>query len=281
MKKRLTRLLGLLLLIDGALTFLFGRKFVRLFRIGKATNPFRMLIEKLLVMPPTLLRMGGGAEAVFGLSTLAREPLEVPALYNMLARGYAAIDPTWREWFYRQAHKEFDQTIMSHLPKDGTILDLGCGTGGNLARLLLLDLGFDHYTGVDLTRGMLAQARNRYSHIPRVDFYQLDLLKDPLLGEGYDLIISTWVFEHLSDPLTVVEKAWQRLKTGGYMVLMFEVEGESLKSRIYEKLFPLFSAKPVRTRDIHSFPGLISTQRFTGILADLALVVLEKSENPS
>ncbi len=94
------------------------------------------------------------------------------------------------------------------------------------------------------------------------------------------MIISTWVFEHLSDPLTVVEKAWQRLKPGGYMVLMLEVEGESLRSWIYEKIYPVFSAKPVPIRDIHDFPGLISTQRFTGILADLALVVLEKSENP-
>ncbi|OJX40283.1 MAG: hypothetical protein BGO78_15050 [Chloroflexi bacterium 44-23] len=126
---------------------------------------------------------------------------------------------------------------------------------------------------------MLHYAINRYNHLPNVSFQQLNLISDPLPEGPYDLIISTWVLEHLPHPAQVVEKAWEHLQPGGHMVLLFEAQADSLLSRIINQIYPLFSAKLVAKSEYRNFPGeIILEKHFSGPLGDLALLVLEKPE---
>lgn len=164
------RWLGAYFLLDGLLTLIFGRKYVRLFRFGGRESLYRRIITLLLDLPSWQLRGAGAAETVLGLAVLGKAPLEVYTLYRLVAPGYAAIDPGWRDWFYPQAHEAFDRAISSSLVPDGKVLDLGCGVGANLARLKVLQLPFGSYTGVDLTDAMLRQAIKRYGNIPHVRF---------------------------------------------------------------------------------------------------------------
>jgi SAM-dependent methyltransferase len=281
MNRKLIRWIGVYFLLDGLLTLFLGRKYVRIFRFGSHGSRYRRLIDWLLDLPAWQLHGAGAAEAALGVAVLGKTPLDVPTLYRLVALGYAAIDPGWRQWFYPQAHAAFDRELAKALPKDGDVLDLGCGVGANIARISALRLPFRSYTGVDLTDAMLRRAVQRYGELPQVRFKQLDLTSDPLPEGPYDLIISTWVFEHLPDPIRVAEKAWERLKPGGRILLLFEARTGSFLSRTIDRIYPFFSACLVGENEYRSFPGLVAREdHFSGPLGDLALLVLEKKESP-
>ena len=281
MNKKLLRWIGAYFLLDGVLNLLFGKRYVRLFRFGRKGSPYRRMIEWMLGLPNWQVRGAGAAEASLGVAVLREAAFDVPSFYRLVAAGYAAIDPGWREWFYPRAHDAFDQVLSKYLPEGGKILDLGCGVGANLARIRAMNLPYGSYTGVDLTDAMLERAQKRYGNLPNVEFQQLDLMSDPLPKGIYDLIISTWVFEHLPDPNRVAEKAWDRLKPGGRVALLFEDEANSVLSRIVGRIYPFFSASLVSENEYRRFPGkVVSENHFSGPLGDLALLVLEKPGNP-
>lgn len=275
-EKAILRMLGAAMLIDGFLTLLFGHRFVRLFRFEPEHNLLSRVVNWFLAWPPWLLRGGAAGQAALGTALLGRAPLSVEELYGKLAGAYAAIDPGWRSWFYPQAHTAFDRAISRYLPRGGAVLDLGSGVGANLSRLLELNLPFGEYVGVDLTSEMLAPARERYGGQSKVRFQRLDLATGPLPEGPFDLITSTWVLEHLADPVKLAHRAWDRLKPGGPMVLLFEVEAGSPPSRLGGRLYPFFSARLVPEEEVRALPGLISTQCFEGPLGVLALVILAR-----
>lgn len=276
MKEKLLRLAGLSMIVDGVLLALFGRQYARLWRMGTEQGGYYRLVQRFVDLPSWLLRLLGLAEVVAGVNVLGRAPLSVSAVYNALAAPYSAIDTWWRDWLYADAHQAFDEAMVQYLPKDGDVLDLGAGTGANLGRLLATGAPFASYTGVDATKAMLAQARERYAQLPQVHFRQLDLQRDPLPDGPFDLIVSTWVLEHLAEPGAVVRKAWEELRPSGHTVLLFEVEGSGLYSELVNRVLGFFDAQQVADATVKQLPGLVRYETFSGPFARLALVVLEK-----
>lgn len=272
------RAIALYMLLDGSSTVVFGKRYLRLYRYVPGGALFRAVIDWLGRWPAWALRLAGAAEACLGYMILRRAPFEVPELYRAVAATYAAVDPEWRRWFYVDAHRDFDRHLTDFLSDGGRVLDLACGAGANLARITDLDLPYDSYTGVDLTPAMLAQAQRKFGKLSHVVFHQMDLLSDPLPGGDYDLIISTWAFEHLPDPARAVQKAWERLRPGGHMLLLFEVVGHGPISGLIRRTYPLLSVRPVDRDLVRQFPGLERFQRFTGPIGDLGLVIIEKPE---
>lgn len=280
MNKRPLRWLGVFLLLDGVSLSAFGRTYVRLWQIDAAPGFYRRPMAWLAARPNWLLRTAGTAEAGLGLAVLARAPLDVRSLYRAVAGLYDAAAPLWRDWLYPDAYRELDQALATTLPADGQVLDLGCGTGANLERLLALGVSFAGYTGVDLSADMLAQARTKFGHVANVEFQQLNLLADPLPEGPFDLVVSTWVFEHLSAPEAVVAKAWARLRPGGHIVLLTEVDRADWRSRLLAWGGRLFSARLVPEDEYRRFPGLVSVEHFDGPLP-LAMFVLRRPEQPA
>lgn len=276
MKKKFLRVAGVFMLLDATFLILFGRRYVRRTRFGSEGNPYYRLMSWFLQWPDWLLRLAGVAEARLGLAALGSAPLAVRPLYSHIAGAYSAIDTSWREWLYADAHRAFDRAMAQSLPAAGRVLDLGAGTGANLGRLLALSLPFASYTGVDLTGEMLEQARQKYGHLSNVDFRQLNLMTAALPEGPYDLIVSTWALEHMPDPVYVVEKAWRELHKGGHMVLLFEAEADNWYSRLEDRVLRFFSARQVREEEIRRFPGLQSRESYDGPFGRLALVVLVK-----
>ncbi|MBI3961312.1 MAG: class I SAM-dependent methyltransferase [Deinococcus sp.] len=273
--RTLLRWLGVALLLDGLLSALLGKSYVRLWR--SAPGPLGALSRGMLGWPFWAVRLGGVAEAVLGLRVLAAAPLQVRQLYHYFAPIYDASSFTWRERLYPEAHAAFDRALAAYLPPGGRVLDLGCGTAANLERILALGLPYGSYTGVDLTPEMLAVARQKFGHLSKVSFRQLDLLSDPLPEGEYDLIISTWVFSHLTDPRRVVETGLERLKPGGHMVLLFLSRPQEwpYPLQLAEKCFlQVGAARPVAEDVWRSFPGRESVQQFGG--GELTMMVLRK-----
>jgi SAM-dependent methyltransferase len=278
MNKRLAlRLIGIALLLDGIGVLTLGPGYIRLWRIGPKRSGYWRAMSRLANIPAGVLRLAGLAEAGLGLVLLGQAPVSVLELYAAIAGSYDQAAPTWIEG-YPEAYQAFDDALRGYLPAGGSILDLGCGTGANLERLLHLGLPFGRYVGVDISPDMLAQARRKFAGVENAAFQRLDLLRDPLPEGPFDLIISTWVFEHLPEPGQVAHKAWQRLKPEGHMVLFFEIWNGTWRSRVTEPLWRFFSAHLVREEEHRHFPGLVSMTRFGGLWTQVALFVSHKSE---
>lgn len=276
MRDRLLRIIGLSLLIDGVALALFGRSYARLWHLGSREGSYYEAVRWFVKRPPWLLRLLGLGEALAGAKILGRAPLSIPEVYNTLAAPYSAIDTWWRGWLYADAHRAFDQALATYLPADGHVLDLGAGTGANLRRLLEIGVPFTSYTGVDVTEAMLAQAHEKYGYLPQAQFRQLDITREPLPEGPFDVIVSTWVLEHIPDPKAVVGKAWHQLRPGGHMVLLFQVTRPGWYSELVNRILGFFEAQQVADEVVRQFPGLQRYDRYDGPFARLALVVLEK-----
>lgn len=275
-KHKAFRLLGAAGIADGLALTILGKSYLRMWRLNKKKGLYHRVLTWLLDLPTGMLRLIGLVETGVGLAMVGKAPLKVRELYKATAYFYDIIDPWWRTWLYPKAHRDFDRAVASHLPPEGRVLDLGCGTGANLAQLLDMDVPFDTYVGVDVSAAMLARARDTFGEREDVTFRQLDIERS-LLPEGpFDLILSTWTFEHLSNPHVVVQKARSVLRPGGYMVLLFEVKTDRWWARLWYRVLRFLAARAIPEEVYRNFPELITVERYPGPYGDLALVMLRK-----
>lgn len=274
-KKVALRATAAALLLDGLGLLVFGQAYARLWRLGPRRSAYRKTASWFANLPASILRLIGFAESALGLILLGQVPVSVRALYRAVAGFYDELMPVWVEG-YPGAYQALDDALRSHLPAGGRVLDLGCGTGANLQRLLDLGLPFGEYVGVDISPDMLAQARQKFAGVENATFRQLDVLHDPLPRGSFDLIISTWVFEHLPEPSSVAWKAWERLGPGGHMVLFFEVWDDTWRSRVTEPVWRFFNAHLLREGTYCKFPGVASVDCFGGLWTSVALLISNK-----
>lgn len=94
------------------------------------------------------------------------------------------------------------------------ILDLGCGAGTRLNSLLVKN---QSATGVDITQEALNMGKKNYSSIK---FINANLENVPLKDNGFDLVYSACVLEHLINPTKVIDEAIRLTASGGYLVLI-------------------------------------------------------------
>ena len=97
---------------------------------------------------------------------------------------------------------DFYATALNLIPfeRDASIrvLDLGAGTGV-LSALIAEAFPHAQLTLVDISEGMLSQARRRFaSDATRFHFRALDLAKEPLCGR-YEAVVSALAIHHVSD----------------------------------------------------------------------------------
>lgn len=112
------------------------------------------------------------------------------------------------EWFNENRSKhlielKYLQELLSHLPENSEILDLGCGTGKPIMEYLLSQ---DYrVTGVDASWKMLEIAK---SNFPNNEFYLMDM-RSLKIERKFDAIIAWHSFFHL--PVDDQEKLIPRL----------------------------------------------------------------------
>lgn len=98
--------------------------------------------------------------------------------------------------------------LASVLEPGSRILDDGCGTGYFIARLAGAQV-----IGLDLSGGMLQQARKRGSCLIQGDSQHL-----PLPDAQFDLVIARSLLHHLPDPIRGLAEIRRVLKPGGQVV---------------------------------------------------------------
>ena len=92
-----------------------------------------------------------------------------------------------------------------------TVLELGCGTGKN-TRWLVTQA---QVTGLDVSRGMLAQAERA---APAATLVRTDLRRLwPVAEESVEAVLADLVLEHLPDLAHIADEAWRVLQPGGLL----------------------------------------------------------------
>ena len=122
-------------------------------------------------------------------------------------------DSYW--WFVgrRQLVTELIKTWMPHGP-EGPILDVGCGTGGNLSFLENWGCG----TGADLSPVALDYARRRkLSRLTQASGQALPYASDTFgLVTAFDVLYHRWV----TNDDSVVRECFRILRPGGWLLVM-------------------------------------------------------------
>jgi len=111
--------------------------------------------------------------------------------------------------------------ILRHLGSDQsiqTVLDAGCGDG-NFAASLAEDGRFKMY-GIDLSKGGIAHARDRYSNIYFAEWSLYENFHEAFEGVTvFDAVVAIEVIEHLYSPRTFMMRALEALRPGGLLIL--------------------------------------------------------------
>lgn len=105
--------------------------------------------------------------------------------------------------------------LLAPLDRSSRILDVGCGTGRNLA--LLKALGFANVRGVDVNESLVADARARGFACVSVR----ELTREPAAAE-YDVLLMAHVIEHFEHTKLVefIDAYLGRLRSGGVLLVV-------------------------------------------------------------
>ena len=136
---------------------------------------------------------------------------------NILRDAYGRMNVAEHGWAKGAANEvEF---IRKHIPKNGTILDMGCGTGRHA--IALAKKGHQ-VTAVDNASVLFEKARNDNKDIGNLDFVNGDVryLKEK---DKYDAVICLFdvvgSYPNVNDNMRIIKSAFKSLKENGIFVL--------------------------------------------------------------
>lgn len=127
---------------------------------------------------------------------------------NQYRERYKTIMPGWRT-----SGERYESFVRRALTSPGMrVLDVGCGAGGVMelvGKQVCLPVGID----VDLTS--LLHHRDQTIRLAVADLTTL-----PFPDETFDLVLSSWVLEHLVEPGAAFAEIARVLRPGGHFVFM-------------------------------------------------------------
>jgi ubiquinone/menaquinone biosynthesis C-methylase UbiE len=137
------------------------------------------------------------------------DPLEI------VESGYDNIARTYHEQRDKFKSNELLTALSSLLPPGGDVLDVGCGAGIPVARILV-DAGF-RVTGVDVSSSMLQLAR---SHVPKARFLRMDMRRLQFDAGCFDAICAFYSLFHVprEKHLQVLIKFHRLLRQDGVLI---------------------------------------------------------------
>ena len=143
---------------------------------------------------------------------------ELEERYNQWASEY---DKDLEEEFAWNAPETAAKVFAQIVSREAKVLDAGAGTG--LVGVELSKLGFNNIVAMDLSAGMLDQARKK--HVYR-DFHQMALGAPLDFGTGtFDGVIAVGVFTLGHAPSSSFDELIRITKAGGYVVFSLRTDG--------------------------------------------------------
>jgi len=126
---------------------------------------------------------------------------------NAYRAQYARSHPGWRP-----ATEVYEALIRTYLRPGQTIVDLGCGRGG-----VLEQLGAAAQRPLGIDPDFASLAGHRLPDLPRA-VALADAL--PLGAASVDLVLASWVLEHLTDPARTFAEIARVLRPGGAFIFL-------------------------------------------------------------
>jgi phosphatidylethanolamine/phosphatidyl-N-methylethanolamine N-methyltransferase len=155
------------------------------------------------------------------------------------------------------------------LKRGDTVLEMGCGTGRNLA-LLRDAVGTEGVViGVDASGGMLAQARQLVAHHQwkNVRLIQQDAAAFELEDQA-DAVFFSLSYSVLPDREPVLSRAWEAVRPGGRLVIMDAGLPANRLGRLLapfgEAIATVFPGDPYSQpwEDLKAISDTVGTERF-------------------
>lgn len=150
---------------------------------------------------------------------------EVMALNKAgIAEGFSDAALSYNRW--GEAQRQIAGDLAALIPPDleeGTMADLGCGTGF-LTAALRQRYPRACLTGYDLASGMIALCRKTFAHDPRISFVEEDIEK-ARLPEELGLAASSSTFQWLGNPAALLARLRTALHARGLLALALFTEG--------------------------------------------------------
>jgi SAM-dependent methyltransferase len=184
-------------------------------------------------------------------------------LYKYIAPIYSLFRPFWARVIIPQAERYLEHVLLPEvLSPKALVLDLGCGPGTNLTRLLRRKLPFEQYVGIDLSPSMLKWRKTQ--NASNQSFVVTDSMRLPFVACIFDVVLSTWMFSHLKEPRWVIQEAQRVLRPDGWLIIACFTRGLGWWNRLIQKFERLFLTRGVARREILTWPGLVEMKMFAG-----------------
>jgi SAM-dependent methyltransferase len=117
-------------------------------------------------------------------------------------------------------HPSHRMMLRHFTPADRRILDVGCGTG-SFARKILRRFSETEVFGLDLSAGMLHQARLRsWASGGRLHLVQGDSERIPFANDSFDIVTCCHSFHHYPRQERVVAEMHRVLRPGGRLFIL-------------------------------------------------------------
>lgn len=154
---------------------------------------------------------------------------------SQLSQKYDAVATTWDRKLHRLGfHHVYnrlcqdlsDRGEFNNLGAEANILEIGIGTAAFTEAVLQRTNCLPHVTGIDISREMLKIASKRLSAMNvrhRLMCMDINTLSD--VSNQYDLIICSYVIEHLDHPKAHINQIRQILTSGGKFLLLITRKG--------------------------------------------------------
>lgn len=159
---------------------------------------------------------------------------DIPHVYD----GIAGVYDIWGRLTESRA---MARAIELAAIKDGqSILEVAVGTGVAFREILKRN-PHGQNLGIDLSAGMLARAKARMNDMSGVN-YRLEIgtaFDLPARTESIDVLFNSYMFDLIpnADMDRILDEFRRVLRTGGRLVLVNMVRGESRASRVYESIY--------------------------------------------
>lgn len=123
----------------------------------------------------------------------------------------AAGATTWLNWTQYADHGP-DESVFGEVAGQ-TVLELGSGTGSNLAHLATLGASC---VGVDIAPGRAATATRLWGHLPNLRFVTADAVEYLAKGDTrFDVVYSIFGAVWFTDPMVLLPLVRARMTSGG------------------------------------------------------------------
>ena len=139
---------------------------------------------------------------------------------------------------------ELEDVLGESLPRGGTVVDVGSGTG-HVAIKLASSKRFNRVIAADISPGMLAQAKSSAAAAGcQIETIETDMVRLPFEDASVDLVVGCAVLHHLPDPVSFMPEVRRILKPGAPCV--FIGDPSTWGNRIVDVLkFPLIALNHV------------------------------------